>query len=1008
MSNPILSEKQYQQFIIDYLHENNGYIVHTDADYNRAYSFDNSLLISFLYATQKKTMQELEKIYKDNTIPNILAAINAAITASNSSLISCLKHGVEIENRHLDLMYTKPATDFNKDESSRYDLNMLSVIPETNVEDEKKERVDLVIFLNGIAIIAIELKCNAAGQNVGHAKNQFRHTRDSSKRLFMYKSGVLVNFGMDLYSVVMTTKIAGEETRFLPFDMGRMETITLPNGETYEETGKGNPIYDDGRLPVSYMWEDILTKDTIIELIGKFIFLERKETLDALTGKTKHKETLIFPRYHQLRLLRKLVADVSDNGSSRNYLIQHSAGSGKTNSITWLAHRLSSLHDANQRQIFNTIIIVTDRKVVDSQLQVAVRQIDHKAGLIKVLDDTFTSEELKKAIEGNNKIIATTIQKFPYICDSVSKFADRRFAVIIDEAHSSTSGANMKSLLNSLNTAERSEDDDDAMTVVEKQLSGTGKAANVSMFAFTATPKHSTLQMFGTLNEHGKKEAFDLYSMKQAIEEGFIIDVLDNYTTYKTHWETTKLVKDDPLFDTKAAKKEIVRMALVEKPNIEQKTAFIVEHFRSNVMTSLEGKAKAMVVTSSRKEAVLYKKQFDAYIKAHGYADIKTLVAFTGKVKLDDDETEYSEVGMNNAGSKKHDITEDNLRDVFDREEYKFLLVANKYQTGFDQQYLCAMYVLKKLKGIAAVQTLSRLNRKCEPYDKVTRIVDFANDYKDIRSSFAPYYSRTILENPVKLEDLLQVQDEILAYGVLDEDEIEETIKLVLEKKNQSGKVASILLKVQRRIEDFNEESQRDIAVKMRRYVKWYQYLSQIVPLNDTEKHKFYLFLSYLLPFLHRATSNKGFDLKNKIRFDRFNIYSRQQFGGDKIKDRPTIKTPDINAPLPEEPEKEKLSKIVMDINARYGLDLEAENTAGNIEVIKAGLEHSSILKKSARHNDVASFTNAFYEQLDNVLVDSNEKTEKLYNFLLNTEDAKKELFGFIIDGLWKKLRGEG
>ena len=458
MSNPILSEKQYQQFIIDYLHENNGYIVHTDADYNRAYSFDNSLLISFLYATQKKTMQELEKIYKDNTIPNILAAINAAITASNSSLISCLKHGVEIENRHLDLMYTKPATDFNKEESKRYDLNMLSVIPETNVEDEKKERVDLVIFLNGIAIIAIELKCNAAGQNVGHAKNQFRHTRDSSKRLFMYKSGVLVNFGMDLYSVVMTTKIAGEETRFLPFDMGRMETITLPNGETYEETGKGNPIYDDGRLPVSYMWEDILTKDTIIELIGKFIFLERKETLDALTGKTKHKETLIFPRYHQLRLLRKLVADVSDNGSSRNYLIQHSAGSGKTNSITWLAHRLSSLHDANQRQIFNTIIIVTDRKVVDSQLQAAVRQIDHKAGLIKVLDDKCTSEDLKKAIEGNKKIIATTIQKFPYICDSVSKFADRRFAVIIDEAHSSTSGANMKSLLNSLNTAERSED----------------------------------------------------------------------------------------------------------------------------------------------------------------------------------------------------------------------------------------------------------------------------------------------------------------------------------------------------------------------------------------------------------------------------------------------------------------------------------------------------------------------------------------------------------------------
>lgn len=482
----------------------------------------------------------------------------------------------------------------------------------------------------------------------------------------------LVNFAMDLEEVYMTTKLDGQATFFLPFNMGNGHGVTA---------GAGNPAFKD-KYSVSYMWEDILTKDTILDLISKFIFVEVKEKVDEETGKVKRSENLIFPRYHQLDVIRKILADVRENGTAQNYLIQHSAGSGKTNSIAWLAHRLTSLHDAHNKIIFDNVVIVTDRVVVDRQLQKAIMGMEHKAGLIRVMDDKCVSADLAIALNGNTKIIATTIQKFPYIVDSVANLKNKRFAVIIDEAHSSTAGKDMAAITMTLGSGEDTEADVEDM--ISSEIKRNGKQANVSMFAFTATPKPTTIQLFGHQNTKGQKEAFHVYSMKQAIEEGFILDVLQNYTEYSTFYQINKEIEDDPRCKTNDAKRQIARFIELHDTNIAQRVEVIVEHFRTTVMQELGGQAKAMVITASRQSAVKYRQAFEDYIAKKGYEGIHALVAFSGKVKLPDDELEYTESSLNG-------FPEDRLTKEFDTDKYQVLLVANKYQTGFDQPKLCAM-----------------------------------------------------------------------------------------------------------------------------------------------------------------------------------------------------------------------------------------------------------------------------------------------------------------------------
>jgi len=988
--NDILTEKQYQHEIMDYLQSVNGYRIRKDSDFDRYYAMDREMLFEFLNNSQPDVMAELYKIFKADTENTIVSVINETVTASKSSLVETLKGGIEISNRHLDLMYTKPATTFNKTLNQRYNDNIFSVIEEVWASDN--ERIDLVIFLNGIAIISFELKCNVAGQSYQDAIYQYRTARDPKTRLFRFKAGCIVNFAMDLNEVYMTTKLDENATIFLPFNMGCGEGIN---------SGSGNPMFPD-RYSVSYMWEDILTRDTLLDLISKFIFIERKEEQDEITGKKKHAETLIFPRYHQLDLIRKLLASVSEHGSALNYLIEHSAGSGKTNSIAWLTYRLASLHDANNQIIFDNIIIVTDRVVVDRQLQKAILGMDHKAGLIRVMDDKCTSADLAYELTHNTKIIATTIQKFPYIVDNVAHLQDKRFAVIIDEAHSSTAGKDMQAVTQALGAGEgRYLDADD---LINEQIEKSGKQSNVSMFAFTATPKAKTLRLFGHLNAHGQYEAFHLYSMKQAIEEGYILDVLQNFTEYDTMFMLNKEIQEDPEMKTDEAKRQIARFIELHDTNIAQRVEVIVEHFRSVVMNELGGMAKAMVVTASRQAAVKYQKAFKDYIARKGYTGIDALVAFSGKVALEGDDTEYTEPGMNGFREEQTPI-------MFDSNNYNVLIVANKYQTGFDQKKLCAMYVLKRLKGVNAVQTYSRLNRICPPFEKKTFILDFVNTYDEVKESFAPFYTATLLSGNMNPKHIYDLEANIDAFMVLDPLDIQTFNELLFKKR--AGSITSAekkaltfyLQKAEAAIKRYSLPQQREIRMKMRAFVRFYEFLLQASCFKDTDIHKKYVFIGYLLSYLNISGGGSGFDLRGKIKASQFVQKKGETYINETLVSKPAMKLAESDGFNIGEAKKERLSQIIRDINSRMGMQFDDDVAVKAMLQIKALLMKSEKLKTSARTNSEKDFEFSFYDDIDDALIEGLEQNKDFFTLLLNNEDIKRSVLGIFSSEIYTSLR---
>ena len=981
----IVSEKEYQKFLLDRLEKDNGFVVRKSTNFDRYYAVDREMLFKFLNDTQSDTMEYLRKIYKDDLEETIVSFINAETTKTRGSLIEVLKHGIELSNQKIELMYTKPATTFNPELMKKYSQNIFSVMEEVCASD--KERIDVVIFLNGLAIMAFELKCNAAGQSYQDAIYQFRTDRNPKTRLFRFKAGTLVNFAMDLEEVYMTTKLDGQATFFLPFNMGNGHGVTA---------GAGNPAFKD-RYSVSYMWEDILTKDTILDLISKFIFVEVKEKVDEETGKVKRSENLIFPRYHQLDVIRKILADVRENGTAQNYLIQHSAGSGKTNSIAWLAHRLTSLHDANNKIIFDNVVIVTDRVVVDRQLQKAIMGMEHKAGLIRVMDDKCVSADLAIALNGNTKIIATTIQKFPYIVDSVANLKNKRFAVIIDEAHSSTAGKDMAAITMTLGSGEDTEADVEDM--ISSEIKRNGKQANVSMFAFTATPKPTTIQLFGRQNTKGQKEAFHVYSMKQAIEEGFILDVLQNYTEYSTFYQINKEIEDDPRCKTNDAKRQIARFIELHDTNIAQRVEVIVEHFRTTVMQELGGQAKAMVITASRQSAVKYRQAFEDYIAKKGYEGIHALVAFSGKVKLPDDEQEYTESSLNG-------FPEDRLTKEFDTDKYQVLLVANKYQTGFDQPKLCAMYVLKKLKGVNAVQTLSRLNRICAPYDKKTFVLDFVNSYEDIKSAFAPYYTTTLLANSVTPSAVYDLEAKIDAYGILDPADIEAANDILYaDKVNGKQRLTFFLQKSKKLIEHYEYNTQRQCVADMRSFVRFYEFLLQVSSFEDTDLHKKYNFVSYLLAYINIKHPGGGFNLDGKIKATNF-----VQKKGEEHKSADLVADPVMKLPTAEhfgltEDKEKRLSEIIDEINSRTGKNYDNDVVVKAMLQIRDILMKSDKLKTSARNNTQQDFEFSYFDDIDDALIEGLSQNQDFFSMLLSNDEMKRQVLGIFSDEIYKSLR---
>ena len=941
-ADQLQEKKDYQNLILEELRDRNGYVIrNAQTDWDADFAMDKELLFQFLNTTQPEKMEKLHKFYADKTEKTVINYINREITKDRSSLIYVLKNGVEFDNGvKLDIMYRRPATSFNEKLAWQYEQNILSVMEE--VYHKEGERIDLVLFLNGIAIFAVELKCNTSGQNYENAINQYKHERDPHTRLFRFKAGVFAAFAMDLDEVYFCTSLRGVNSSFLPFNIGMPKSPDKPYS-----IGKGNPHNENG-INVSYMWEQIWTKEKIILLIERFVFIEKKKEKNIETGRTKVKETVIFPRYHQLRAVERLVADIKVNRTSQNYLIEHSAGSGKTNTIAWLTHILASLHDTEDKNIFSNIIVITDRIIVDQQLQEAVMGIDHKTGLLKVLDDKCHSDDLAQALRGNTKIIVTTIHKFFYILEkNLLSLKDKTFAVLIDEAHSSTEGDLMRAVthvlaggkVEELPEETPEEEAGEELTTDEKikvERAKAGKQPNVTMIAFTATPKPGTLQLFGTLNDEGKKTCFDLYSMRQAIEEGYILNVLDNYVTWQTYFKINKAIEDDPELQSITAKRKIARFVDLHDTNISQKIEIIIEHFRQNIADSLGGQAKAMVVTSSRPAAVKYKKEFEKYIERNGYTNIRALIAFSGKVTLDGET--YTEAGMNG-------FSEETLRDEFDKSIYQVLLVANKYQTGFDQPKLVAMYVDKKLRGVSAVQTLSRLNRIFRPYDKRTFILDFKNKAEDILKAFAPFYEETELFDTISPSDIRRLEEEIEFYNILTENDIIEFNDLLYLPKRtakQKQRMWALLDNAAREVRKKNTEEQFAIRTTIRRFLKSYCFLIQATCYENVELHKRYNYLSYLVKELDIKGGN-DFDIADKITVSGFEQKQTGVMANPEVESKPELK---MKTPKPAQPEAEQLkmlSVIIEEINTIYG-------SKGDTGVrTKAAMQIRDILLKDAR-----------------------------------------------------------
>lgn len=989
----LLSEKDYQRYIIDYLVKNNKYIERKNADFDRLFAMDKELLFKFLDTTQPDTMKALRKIYKQDTEETIIQVINNGCTSEKGSLVKVLKDGVDVGNGnyHLDLMYTKPATTFNKELTKKYEQNIFSVAEEVWANDE--ERIDLVIFLNGLAIMSFELKCNEAGQTFEDAITQYRKQRDPKSRLFLFKAGTLVNFAMDLNEVHMCTRLEKEKTYFLPFNMGNGEGV---------EAGKGNPLRDDD-YPVCYMWQDVLTKDSILELINKFIFVEIEEKRDEngrpIKG-AKPKEMLIFPRYHQRAAIQSLLNDVKENGSSQNYLIQHSAGSGKTKTIAWLAHRLSSQHNDDNKQIFDQVIIITNRIVVDSQLQRAVLSLDHQSGLIRVMDDRCSSTDLAKAIDSNTKIIATTIQKFPFAMDKVSNIKNKTFAVIIDEAHSSTAGKDMAAVTLTLSRPNVDEDATAEDAIVD-EINRHGKQPNISIFAFTATPKPTTLELFGTLNKKGKKEAFHVYSMKQAIEEGFILDVLQNYTTYNTFYTLNKEIAEDPKCKTNDAKRQIARYVELNETNVAQRTEIIVEHFRQYVMSELGGQAKAMVLTKYKENALTYYKAFKAYIEKKKYSDLNTLVAFSGKVKLDGDEKIYTEVSENG-------FAEDQLPGKFDTDEYQILIVANKYQTGFDQKKLCAMYILKSLTGVNAVQALSRLNRICPPYKKKTFVLDFVNSYEDMKKAFSRYYTTTILSNCVTPASITDIEAKLDGYYILDPLDIDTGARLMMKPSItavEEKQMNFMLGKAEKVLKKRDMEEQKEIMTTMRHFVRFYEFLLQATCYEDVELHKKYLFVSAFIDYVDISLSGSGYDLRGKVKAINFVQKKDKEHKNEKLNSNPIVKLPTADDFGLTEDKEKKLSEIIAEINSKSGKAYDNDIVLKSMLQIRDLMLKSEKLKTAAKNNTEDDFSFAFFDNIDDALIEGLDQNQDFFSLLLNNDEMKRQVLGIFAGEIYRSLR---
>ncbi|MGL4329903.1 MAG: type I restriction endonuclease subunit R, partial [Clostridium sp.] len=754
--------------------------------------------------------------------------------------------------------------------------------------------------------------------------------------------------------------------------------------------------------------EDILQKDNLIDIIFKFIYVKKDEITDCDGKIIETKETVIFPRYHQLDVVRKIEAHAKEFGPGNNYLVQHSAGSGKTNSISWISHRLAKLHDSNDKSIFDTIIVITDRKVLDKQLQDAVYQLEHKNGMVEKIDKD--SEQLAKALVDGTKIIITTLQKFPFILEKVNGkgLGAKNYAIVIDEAHSSQTGKSATAVKEALSSKEIEKVKDidnehdnysDTEDKIRETIIKNGKQENISFLAFTATPKAKTIELFGQASNGGNPEAFHHYTMRQAIEEGFILDPLVNYTTYKTFYKVAKKIEGDPDVSKKRATMAIVKAMTLHAHNISQKTEIIIEHFRQVVMHKINGKAKAMVVTSSRLQAVRYKKAFDKYIKENGYTHIKALVAFSGTI---------NDAGIDSTEQEMNGFSESELPDKFHTDEYKVLIVAEKYQTGFDEPLLYAMYVDKKLDGIKAVQTISRLNRTCTGKDG-TFVLDFVNDWEDIQKSFEPYYEGTGLTGITDPNLLYDLDSTIRDYQLFTDEELNNVNDVFFKGTHKSykgaEKINGIVDKAVERFKELEKESEKEeFKSTATKYIRLYAFILQVGPFSDVELHKLYIYLTFLLKKLPRGIVDK-YILSDEIALEYYK--NTKTFEGNISLNQNGIAELDpqsFGKGSGAEEEKEKLSNIINKINDRFGTDF-TDTDKLSIEQIKKDMVNNEELKVKAQNNTVENFRFSYDDKFMDIVIGRIGQNEKFFTKLLEDEDFRDDIKDYLLMGVYKELK---
>lgn len=960
-------EVRIEEDIEHFLLTSGGYTKGDLTSYDREKAIDMDKLIGFIKTTQPKQWKRYLRNYQDEAEKKLYTRFNEEVEMHG--LLHVIRNGINDRGVRLQVAYFKPESTLNPDVIYRYNQNILTCTRQFKFSPHTNESIDLVLSLNGIPIIAIELKNQLTGQSVENGKAQFNR-RNPREKCFQFNTRFLAYFAVDLYDIYMTTHLKGKDTYFLPFNQGS-------NGAG-EVGGAGNPENPYG-YATSYLWERVLTKDVLMDILQKYMHLEVKSETVVKNGREINRTSrkLIFPRYHQLDVVRKLLKDVKEKGSGENYLVQHSAGSGKSNSIAWLAYGLSNLHDEDNNPIFNSIIIISDRRVLDRQLQDTVASFDHTPGVVETIGKDKTSQDLKDAINDGKKIIVTTIQKFPVIYEEVDGVKGKRFAVIADEAHQSQTGSSARAVREALADTEEAlkefaeiegraeEEFEDGEDRLVRELISQGRHSNMSFFAFTATPKKRTLELFGKKQEDGSFKAFHNYSMRQAIEEGFILDVLSNYMTYRTCYRIAKDTEDNPKVPPSPATRTIRRFASLHPHNLQQKTAIIVEYFREVTRNKIGGRGKAMVVTASRLHAIRYYHEIKRYIELHGYEDIDILVAFSGVIK--DGGVEYTEEKMN-IREDGTSIKEQQLPAEFASDDYNMLVVAEKYQTGFDEPLLHTMFVDKKLSGVKAVQTLSRLNRT-HPDKNDTFVLDFVNTKEEIEKSFKPYYEATVLDEEVNINLIYNTRTFLRNFRLYADEDIEEFAKIYYKKGRQTegdlGKITSLLKPIVDRYTELDEDERYNFKVILGNFIKWYSYITQIVRMYDKDLHKEHVFAIYLEKLLPRATE-QNVDLEDKIKLEFYKLEKIFDGSISLESDEEYLKhrEPEAdNKPLTED---ELLDEIIQRINERY----KGKFTDGDrvmYETIRKEARRGETgrnLKRYVKNNDYEMFIKSIYPEM--------------------------------------------